>query len=135
MNKSLRRSHVLLRPLNRSLVDLPAPLNISYWWNYGSLLGLCLVVQLLTGIFLAMHYRDQVGLAFSSCVHISRDVNFGWLIRSLHANGASLFFLFLYLHIGRGLYYGSYKLLGVWLVGVVLFILVMGAAFLGYVLV
>lgn len=113
VSKAIRRSHVLLRPINGALVDLPAPINISYWWNYGSLLGLCLTVQLLTGVFLAMHYTDQVELAFSSCVHISRDVNFGWLIRSLHANGASIFFLFLYLHIGRGLYYGSYRLMGV----------------------
>lgn len=82
-----------------------------------------------------MHYTAQVDLAFSSCVHISREVNFGWLIRSLHSNGASFFFLFLYLHIGRGLYYGSYQFLGVWLVGVILFILTMATAFLGYVLV
>lgn len=99
------------------------------------MLGLCLTIQLLTGLFLAIHYTAQVDLAFSSCVHISREVNYGWLIRSLHANGASFFFLFLYLHIGRGLYYGSYQLLGVWLVGVVLFILTMATAFLGYVLV
>lgn len=135
MHKPFRRTYVLARPINGALVDLPAPVNISYWWNYGSLLGLCLVIQILTGLFLAMHYTAQVDLAFSSCVHISREVNFGWLIRSLHSNGASFFFLFLYLHIGRGLYYGSYQLLGVWLVGVVLFILTIATAFLGYVLV
>jgi len=135
MKKPYRVLNVLVRPLNGALVDLPAPVNISYWWNYGSLLGFCLVVQLVTGVFLAMHYRGHVDLAFFSCVHISRDVNFGWLVRSIHANGASFFFLFLYLHIGRGLYYGSYRLVSVWLLGVILFVLVMGAAFLGYVLV
>ena len=113
MHKPFRRSNVLARPIIGALVDLPAPVNISYWWNYGSLLGLCLVIQILTGLFLAIHYTAQVDLAFSSCVHISREVNFGWLIRSLHSNGASFFFLFLYLHIGRGLYYGSYQILGV----------------------
>lgn len=89
----------------------------------------------MSGLFLAIHYTAHVDMAFASCVHISRDVNFGWLIRSLHANGASFFFLFMYLHIGRGLYYGSYKMLGLWLVGVVLFILTIATAFLGYVLV
>lgn len=135
MFKPYRNTFVLARPINGALVDLPAPVNISYWWNYGSLLGLCLVIQILTGLFLAIHYTAQVDLAFASCIHISREVNFGWLIRSLHSNSASFFFLFLYLHIGRGLYYGSYQILGVWLVGVVLFILTMATAFLGYVLV
>jgi ubiquinol-cytochrome c reductase cytochrome b subunit len=135
MGKPNRNSHVLLRPINGALVDLPAPVNISYLWNYGSLIGLCLVIQIVTGLFLAMHYTPQVDLAFLSCIHISRDVNFGWLIRFFHANGASLFFFFMYLHIGRGLYYGSYQLLGVWLVGVVLFVLTVATAFLGYVLV
>jgi ubiquinol-cytochrome c reductase cytochrome b subunit len=135
MNKPYRTENVFARSLNRALVDLPAPVNISYWWNYGSLLGLCLVIQIITGLFLAIHYTAEVDLAFSSCIHISREVNFGWLIRSCHANGASFFFLFLYLHIGRGLYYGSYELLGVWLVGVLIYVLTIGTAFLGYVLV
>ena len=135
MNKPYRTENVFARSLNSALVDLPAPVNISYWWNYGSLLGLCLVIQIITGLFLAIHYTAEVDLAFSSCIHISREVNFGWLIRSCHANGASFFFLFLYLHIGRGLYYGSYGLLGVWLVGVLMYVLTMGTAFLGYVLV
>merc|ERR1712170_53949 len=135
MLKSIRKDHFLMRPVTGIIVDLPGPSNLSVWWNFGSLLGICLTLQLLTGIFLAIHYTPHIDLAFVSCIHISREVNFGWLIRSLHANGASFFFLFLYLHIGRGLYYGSYIMLGTWLVGVGLFLVTMGTAFLGYVLV
>ena len=90
------------------LIDLPAPSNISYLWNFGSLLGVCLGIQIATGIFLAMHYCADVNLAFSSVAHITRDVNYGFILRYLHANGASMFFLCVYMHIGRGLYYGSY---------------------------
>lgn len=135
MRRSFRKRFFLARPVTGILIDLPGPPNLSIWWNFGSLLGVCLVLQILTGVFLAIHYTPEISLAFSSCIHISREVNFGWLIRSIHANGASFFFFFLYLHIGRGLYYGSYKLLGVWLVGVILFLVSMGTAFLGYVLV
>nr|QRC77975.1 cytochrome b [Pennahia anea] len=131
---SLRKTHPLLMIVNHALVDLPAPSNISAWWNFGSLLGLCLAAQILTGLFLAMHYTSDISMAFSSVAHICRDVNYGWLIRNLHANGASFFFICLYLHIGRGLYYGSYLYKETWNIGVVLFLLVMMTAFVGYVL-
>jgi ubiquinol-cytochrome c reductase cytochrome b subunit len=134
MYKPLRSTHPLIKIVNGSLIDLPAPSNISLWWNYGSLLLLCLIIQLLTGVFLAMHYTADVDLAFSSVAHICRDVNYGWLIRTLHANGASFFFICIYLHVGRGLYYGSYELHITWIVGVLLLFLVMGTAFIGYVL-
>nr|ALO70630.1 cytochrome b [Ischnosoma splendidum] len=128
----------LLSPLtkifNNSLIDLPSPSNISAWWNFGSLLGLCLSIQLITGIFLAMHYTANVELAFNSVAHICRDVNYGWLIRTLHANGASFFFICLYLHVGRGIYYSSYNLMSTWLIGVIILFIVMATAFLGYVL-
>nr|NP_068653.1 cytochrome b [Triatoma dimidiata]AAG31619.1 cytochrome b [Triatoma dimidiata] len=134
MNKSMRKTHPLFKIINNSLIDLPAPSSISLWWNFGSLLSMCLMIQIITGIFLAMHYTGSIELAFSSVVHICRDVNYGWLLRSLHANGASLFFICLYLHIGRGIYYGSYKLFMTWAVGVIILFITMGAAFLGYVL-
>nr|YP_009685594.1 cytochrome b [Scriptaphyosemion bertholdi]QDT76378.1 cytochrome b [Scriptaphyosemion bertholdi] len=130
----LRKTHPLAKIANDALVDLPTPVNISGWWNFGSLLGLCLIAQILTGLFLAMHYTPDVSAAFSSVAHICRDVNYGWFIRNLHANGASFFFICLYLHIGRGLYYGSYLYKSTWNVGVILFLLVMMTAFVGYVL-
>ena len=120
--------------LNNSLIDLPAPINLSVWWNFGSLLGLCLGIQIVTGLFLAMHYTAHIDLAFASVSHITRDVNYGWLLRALHANGASWFFICLYLHVGRGIYYGSYIYLHTWNVGVILLFLTIGTAFLGYVL-
>nr|YP_010956665.1 cytochrome b [Trachonurus sulcatus]WMY89758.1 cytochrome b [Trachonurus sulcatus] len=131
---SLRKTHPLLKIANNAVTDLPAPVNISAWWNFGSLLGLCLVMQTLTGLFLAMHYTADTQTAFSSVVHICRDVNYGWLIRNTHANGASFFFICLYLHIGRGLYFGSFLALETWNIGVILFLLVMMTAFVGYVL-
>nr|BAV70729.1 cytochrome b [Nemacheilus platiceps] len=131
---SLRKTHPLIKIANDALVDLPAPSNISVWWNFGSLLGLCLITQILTGLFLAMHYTSDISTAFSSVVHICRDVNYGWLIRNMHANGASFFFICLYMHIARGLYYGSYLYKETWNIGVVLFLLVMMTAFVGYVL-
>nr|YP_009034465.1 cytochrome b [Neosynchiropus moyeri]BAO84796.1 cytochrome b [Neosynchiropus moyeri] len=131
---NLRKSHPLLKIANNAVVDLPAPSNISVWWNFGSLLGLCLISQLATGLFLAMHYTSDIATAFSSVAHITRDVNYGWLIRNLHANGASFFFICIYLHIGRGLYYGSYLYKVTWNVGVVLLLLTMATAFVGYVL-
>nr|BDQ43881.1 cytochrome b [Metaphire agrestis] len=134
MFKPLRTTHPAVKIINSSLIDLPAPNNISIWWNYGSLLGLCLVIQIATGLFLSMHYSPNIEMAFSSVAHISRDVNYGWLLRSTHANGASMFFLFIYLHAGRGLYYGSYNLHETWNIGVILFILTMATAFTGYVL-
>nr|YP_010397927.1 cytochrome b [Rasbora patrickyapi]UQJ79165.1 cytochrome b [Rasbora patrickyapi] len=131
---SLRKTHTLVSPANDALIDLPTPANISAWWNFGSLLGLCLITQILTGLFLAMHYTSDLSTAFSSVVHICRDVNYGWLIRNVHANGASFFFICLYMHIARGLYYGSYLYKETWNIGVVLFLLVMMTAFVGYVL-
>nr|ANK78875.1 cytochrome b [Gymnodiptychus pachycheilus] len=131
---SLRKTHPLIKIANSALVDLPAPSNISAWWNFGSLLGLCLATQILTGLFLAMHYTSDVSTAFSSVVHICRDVNYGWLIRNVHANGASFFFICIYMHIARGLYYGSYLYKETWNIGVVLLLLVMMTAFVGYVL-
>nr|ACN82096.1 cytochrome b [Cynoglossus semilaevis]ACT80242.1 cytochrome b [Cynoglossus semilaevis] len=131
---SLRKSHPILKIVNDALIDLPAPTNISTWWNFGSLLGLCLGVQIITGLFLAMHYTADISMAFSSVTHICRDVNYGWLIRNLHANGASFFFICIYLHIGRGLYYGSYLYKETWNTGVMLLLLVMATAFVGYVL-
>nr|UGN61769.1 cytochrome b [Cryptocercus sp. 1 ZQW-2021c] len=134
MNKSLRSNHPLLKIMNNALVDLPTPSNISTWWNFGSLLGICLTMQIMTGLFLAMHYCPNIDNAFSSVVHICRDVNYGWLMRTTHANGASLFFMCIYMHIGRGLYYGSYKFKYTWTVGVIILFLTMGAAFMGYIL-
>nr|ACO50981.1 cytochrome b [Xenophallus umbratilis] len=131
---NLRKSHPLLKIANNALVDLPAPINISAWWNFGSLLGLCLIAQILTGLFLAMHYTSDITTAFSSVAHICRDVNYGWLIRNMHANGASFFFICIYLHVGRGMYYGSYLYKETWNIGVVLLLLVMMTAFVGYVL-
>lgn len=134
MFKPIRLTHPLLKIVNNSLNDLPTPSNISTLWNFGSLLGLCLGLQLVTGIFLAIHYTADVNLAFSSVVHITRDVNNGWLIRIFHANGASFFFICLYTHVGRGIYYGSYNLVITWIIGVLILFLVIGTAFLGYVL-
>nr|BCO16567.1 cytochrome b [Diplodactylus vittatus] len=129
-----RKTHPILKIINSSFIDLPTPSNISTWWNFGSLLGLCLMVQILTGLFLAMHYTADTSMAFSSIAHITRNVNYGWLIRNTHANGASMFFICLYLHIGRGMYYGSYLYKNTWNIGVVLLLLTMATAFMGYVL-
>lgn len=134
MNKPIRLNHPLFKIINNALVDLPAPSNISAWWNFGSLLGLCLIIQTLTGLFLAIHYTADIETAFNSVNHICRDVNYGWLLRTLHANGASFFFICIYLHIGRGIYYGSFLYLYTWSVGVLILFLVIGTAFIGYVL-
>ena len=126
----------LLSVVNNHLVDYPTPINQNYFFGFGSLAGLMLIIQILTGIFLAMHYTPHVDLAFSSVEHIMRDVNYGWLIRYMHANGASFFFIIVYIHIFRGLYYGSYiaPRQHLWCSGVVIFILMMATAFMGYVL-
>nr|BAN04947.1 cytochrome b [Cynops pyrrhogaster] len=129
-----RKTHPMLKIINSSFIDLPTQSNISYWWNFGSLLGICLITQIITGLFLAMHYTADTQSAFSSVAHICRDVNHGWLMRNIHANGASFFFICIYLHIGRGLYYGSYMFKETWNIGVVLLFLVMATAFVGYVL-
>nr|CCD31575.1 cytochrome b [Testudo graeca] len=134
MTMNLRKTHPMMKIINNSFIDLPSPSNISAWWNFGSLLGICLILQIITGIFLAMHYSPNISLAFSSMAHITRDVQYGWLIRNMHANGASIFFMCIYLHIGRGLYYGSYLYKETWNTGVVLLLLIMATAFMGYVL-
>nr|YP_004300340.1 cytochrome b [Emberiza chrysophrys]ADZ10808.1 cytochrome b [Emberiza chrysophrys] len=134
MAPNLRKNHRILKIINDALIDLPAPSNISMWWNFGSLLGVCLITQIITGLLLAMHYTADTNLAFSSVAHMCRDVQFGWLIRNLHANGASFFFICIYLHIGRGLYYGSYLYMETWNIGVILLLALMATAFVGYVL-
>ena len=130
------KSHPLLKLVNSYLIDASQPSNISYLWNFGSLLLLCLVIQIITGVTLAMHYSPSVLEAFNSIEHIMRDVNNGWLVRYLHSNTASAFFFLVYLHIGRGMYYGSYRAPRtlVWVIGTVIFILMIITAFLGYVL-
>lgn len=132
----LLKKQVLLRLVNSYIVDSPQPANISYLWNFGSLLGVCLILQILTGIFLAMHYVPNIDLAFASVDHIMRDVNNGWAVRFTHSNVASFFFIFVYAHIGRGLYYSSYKSprVLVWIIGVIILIAMMATGFLGYVL-
>lgn len=134
MKKNIRKSSPLIKIINNSLIDLPTPSNISTLWNFGRLLGLCLIIQIITGVFLAIHYCPDINLAFNRVAHICRDVNYGWLIRTLHANGASFFFICLYIHIGRGIYYSSYNLKETWIIGVTIFFLVIATAFLGYVL-
>lgn len=134
MNKPIRIKHPLFKIINNALVDLPTPSNISIWWNFGSLLGLCLIIQIITGLFLAIHYTADVNIAFNSVDHICRNVNFGWLLRTLHANGASIFFICIYLHVGRGIYYGSYLFTPTWIVGVLILFVTIATAFIGYVL-
>ena len=131
---SFRKSNVYLNLVNSYLIDSPQPSSINYWWNLGSLLGLCLVIQILTGIFMAMHYSSNIELAFSSVEHIMRDVQGGWILRYCHANGASFFFACMYMHIAKGLYYGSYRSPRTlaWIIGVIIFVATMAAAFLGY---
>nr|AFA45738.1 cytochrome b [Cercopithecus ascanius katangae] len=130
----MRKSNPIMKMINRSLIDLPSPSNISMWWNFGSLLAFCLILQIITGLFLAMHYSPDTSSAFSSIAHIIRDVNYGWIIRYLHANGASMFFICLFLHMGRGIYYGSFLLLKTWNTGIMLLLMTMATAFMGYVL-
>nr|YP_009971640.1 cytochrome b [Colochirus quadrangularis]QNG57235.1 cytochrome b [Colochirus quadrangularis]QQY85583.1 cytochrome b [Colochirus quadrangularis] len=134
MNIPIRKSNPLINIVNNSLIDLPSPSNLSIWWNFGSLIGLCLIIQIITGLLISMHYTADINLAFSSISHICRDVNYGWLLRNIHANTASFFFICLYCHIGRGIYYGSYSNHETWNIGVVLFLITMITAFVGYVL-
>jgi ubiquinol-cytochrome c reductase cytochrome b subunit len=128
------KTNPILTIFNSYLVDSPQPSTISYLWNFGSILGLCLVAQLVTGILLAMHYAGTAELAFSSVEHIMRDVDQGWLLRMCHANMASFFFLSVYFHISRGIYYASYRSprIGVWVIGTIIFFIMMATAFLGY---
>nr|YP_009938391.1 cytochrome b [Lethe titania]QNU07810.1 cytochrome b [Lethe titania] len=132
--KPIRKTHPILKIINGSLVDLPTPSNISSWWNFGSLLALCLMTQIITGLFLTMYYTANIEMAFFSVNYICRNVNYGWLIRTLHANGASFFFICIYFHIGRGIYYESFNLFYTWMVGVIILFLLMATAFMGYVL-
>lgn len=132
--KRVIKTHPLIRIISNSLIFLPSPSSLSSMWNFGSLLGLCLVVQLASGLFLAMHYSCDITLAFERVSHISRDVNNGWLLRSVHANGARFFFVCVYLHVARGVYYGSFHFKETWRIGVVILLLLIGTAFLGYVL-
>nr|YP_009110157.1 cytochrome b [Neptis clinia]AIW64861.1 cytochrome b [Neptis clinia] len=132
--KPIRKSHPVIKIINGSLIDLPSPSNISSWWNFGSLLALCLVTQIITGLFLTMYYTANIELAFYSVNYICRNVNYGWLIRTLHANGASFFFICIYFHIGRGIYYESFNLKFTWMIGVIILFLLMATAFMGYVL-
>lgn len=134
MFKPIRKHHPLIKIINGSLIDLPAPKNLSIWWNFGSLLGLCLIAQILTGLLLAIHYTPHIDLAFSSVAHISRDVNYGWLLRAIHINVASLFFVCIYIHIGRGIYYTSFNYTETWNIGIILLFLTIATAFMGYVL-
>lgn len=131
---NIRKSHPLLKIINGVLVDLPAPANLSVNWNFGSLLGLVLVIQLLSGIILATRFSGHSDISFDSVIQIYQDSNYGWLVRLVHSTGATFFFLFLYSHIGRGLYYGSYVYPEVWNLGAIIYLLVIGTAFLGYVL-
>src|SRR6056300_584110 len=126
----------ILRLAHDSFVDYPTPKNLNYWWTFGGILTFCLMTQIVTGIILAMHYTPHVDLAFNSVEHIMRNVNYGWLIRYIHANGASMFFLAVYIHMFRGMYYGSYKAPRevLWILGVIIYLLMMAAAFMGYVL-
>lgn len=128
------KTHPVLKIFNSSLVDLPSPSNLSRWWNFGSLLGLCLSIQLVSGILLALHYTGNTLSAFERVRHIRQDVISGWFLRIAHANGARFFFFCLYLHAGRGMYYGSYHFHMTWRVGVILLLVVIATAFLGYVL-
>lgn len=132
--KSLIKKEILFKIVYSSAIGLPCPANIRLMWNFGSLLGLCLILQIVTGLFLRIHYCNNMELAFFSVRHIIRDVNLGWLLRIIHANGARFFFICLYLHVSRGLYYGSFWLKETWIVGVTILIIVIAAAFLGYVL-
>ncbi len=126
----------ILRLAHDSFVDYPTPKNLNYWWTFGGILSFCLVTQIITGIILAMHYTPHVDFAFNSVEHIMRDVNYGWMLRYIHANGASMFFIAVYIHMFRGMYYGSYKAPRevLWILGVIIYILMMAAAFMGYVL-
>ena len=131
---SFRKSHPLIKIVNSVIVDLPTPANLSVNWNYGSLLGVVLSIQLITGIVLATRFSGHSDISFESVIIIYQDANYGWFLRLVHSTGASFFFVFLYLHIARGIYYGSYVFPEVWNIGVVIYLILIGTAFLGYVL-
>jgi len=131
---TFRKQHPLIKIINGTVIDLPTPANISVNWNYGSLLGLVLVIQLIRGIVLAIRFSGHSSLSFDTVILICQDANYGWLLRLVHSTGASFFFLFLYLHIARGLYYGSYVFPELWNIGSLIYLILIGTAFLGYVL-
>jgi ubiquinol-cytochrome c reductase cytochrome b subunit len=133
MNKPIRHKHPLFKIANNALVDLATPSTIRGWWNFRSLLGICLVAQIVTGLFVAIHYCPNTDAAFDTVRHICRDVNYGWLLRTLHTNGASIFFVCIYLHTGRNLYHGSYNFIHTWSVGVTILFPTIATAFIGYV--
>nr|YP_010480546.1 cytochrome b [Nasonia giraulti]ACH81763.1 cytochrome b [Nasonia giraulti]UVN15270.1 cytochrome b [Nasonia giraulti] len=134
MKKSMLKKYMLMNIIYNSLINLPTPINISMWWNFGSLLGLCLIIQIISGFFLSMHYTPNISMAFDSIIHIIQDVNYGWLFRLIHMNGASFFFICMFIHIGRGMYYNSFILMMTWTMGVLIFLITMATAFMGYVL-
>nr|YP_010555019.1 cytochrome b [Ooencyrtus plautus]UYP50999.1 cytochrome b [Ooencyrtus plautus] len=134
MKKSLLKKNSIFKIINNMIIILPTPLNISILWNFGSILGLCLVIQILSGLFLSFHYCGNVDLAFLSIIHIMQDVNYGWFMRMIHMNGASFFFISLFIHIGRGMYYNSFTFKKTWFSGTMIFLFTMMTAFLGYVL-
>lgn len=134
MKKSLFKKNTILNIIYNSLINLPTPLNISIWWNFGSLLGLCLIIQIISGFILTIHYTPNTSIALNRVIHIIQDVNYGWLIRLIHINGASIFFICIFIHIGRNLYYNSFLFIKTWIIGIIIFLLTIGTAFLGYVL-
>nr|YP_010688326.1 cytochrome b [Cheiloneurus elegans]WBR65754.1 cytochrome b [Cheiloneurus elegans] len=134
MKNSILKTNNILSIINSMIIILPTPLNISIFWNFGSILGLCLIVQIISGLFLSFHYNPSINEAFNSIIHIMQDVNSGYLIRLIHMNGASFFFMCLFIHIGRGIYYNSFMFKKTWISGVMIFLLTMMTAFLGYVL-
>nr|UZA66690.1 cytochrome b [Tanystylum sp. JZ-2022] len=134
MKINTRKSHPILKMVNNMIIDLPCPSNINAMWSFGSMLGLCLMIQIITGLFLSMHYCPEISLSFNSISHIMRDVNNGWSMRIIHANGASMFFLLMYIHIARGLYFNSFILHEVWSTGIMILFISMATAFMGYVL-
>nr|YP_009500738.1 cytochrome b [Lanthanaphalara mira]AWU48959.1 cytochrome b [Lanthanaphalara mira] len=134
MFMNILKKNVITKSMFNTLINLPTPSNINFMWNFGSMLGLMLMIQIISGIFLAMHYAPNTILAFDSVIHICRDVNNGWMLRVLHSNGASFFFMFVYIHIGRGIYFNSQFLFKTWMSGIMILFLLMGTAFMGYVL-
>nr|YP_009866796.1 cytochrome B [Hygrobates longiporus]BCG28128.1 cytochrome B [Hygrobates longiporus] len=134
MKKKVSHFSSISKSLQFNILMLPSPANISYMWNFGSLLGMNLGIQLISGIMVSMHYNSDSFLAFDSVMHISRDVNFGWIMKLIHMNGASLFFIFIYMHISRGMLFSSFKKKETWSSGIIILFLLMATAFLGYVL-
>lgn len=134
MKKSIFKKNKLILIIYNSLINLPTPVNISIWWNFGSLLGICLIIQILSGFILTIHYTPNINLAFNRIIHIIQDVNYGWIIRLIHINGASIFFICIFIHIGRNIYYNSFILIKTWNIGIIIFLTTIGTAFLGYVL-